>query len=124
MFSEIAEEQYGTVFIIVDTGSGAFSMDKPTIPYVTHTYGNAWSKFSDMITKYYKADCHKNAKKRCDALGYLNPENDTVYETWDSLLESLKTEFESTGTLCIDNLEWAPDSDPGYIQLFRKKADQ
>lgn len=102
------------VYCIIDQGSGAMSMDKPSLVYLGDDFNAMWPKVEKYMADFKKKCFNKSTNK------YIRPDEDdeNVYDTWEDLMNSLFDTFVTDEQLIINVQDWDDDADPGFFCVY------
>ena len=102
------------VYCIIDQGSGAMSMDKPSLVYLGDDFNAMWAKVGKYMADFKKKCFNKSTNQ------YIRPDEDdeNVYDTWEDLMNSLFDTFVTDKQLIINVQDWDDDAEPGFFCVY------
>lgn len=104
------------IYCVIDQGSGAMSMDKPSLVYLGDDFNAMWQKVEEYMADFKKKCFRKIMNK------YIRPDEDdeNVYDKWEELMYSLFDTLATDKQLIINDQEWDEDAEPGFFCVYAK----
>ena len=102
------------IYCIIDQGSRAMSMDKPSLVYLGDDFDAMWQKVEEYVAQF-KEKCFRKSMNK-----YIRPDHDDVCSSWTDVMMSLFDTLVENNKLIIDDQEWDDDAEPGFFCVYAK----